>query len=207
MCRSFTPYFSEGDAQRGVNYSGMNAIAERGLAYELFRHNTSFMPPGVNLQHIRSTLPQVFGCLKEGGFDLIYIDASHQYEDVLQDIRLASRLLKQGGILCGDDLELRIDECDEGQARANLTVDFVADQQRGVSYHPGVTCAVADFFGREVWSKFGTWAMQKSDADVFVVPELAETEAIIPRQFGEAERERAMLAFGMSRQPQAPAFY
>ncbi len=38
-------------------------------------------------------------------FDLIYLDASHEYSDVLADLRLWYPLLDAGGILVGDDFE------------------------------------------------------------------------------------------------------
>ena len=36
-------------------------------------------------------------------FDFIYIDASHEYESVISDIRAYAKLLKPGGCLVGDD--------------------------------------------------------------------------------------------------------
>jgi hypothetical protein len=38
-------------------------------------------------------------------FDLIYIDAAHDFESVLLDVEMASRLLKPDGVLCGDDFD------------------------------------------------------------------------------------------------------
>ena len=35
--------------------------------------------------------------------DWIYLDASHQYEDILQDMRMAQHKIKSGGVLCGHD--------------------------------------------------------------------------------------------------------
>lgn len=37
--------------------------------------------------------------------DLVYIDAAHDFYDVVQDVRRASRICKEGGVLCGDDYE------------------------------------------------------------------------------------------------------
>jgi hypothetical protein len=38
-------------------------------------------------------------------FDFIYLDASHEYQDVLSDLRLWYPLLDAGGVLIGDDFE------------------------------------------------------------------------------------------------------
>ncbi|MBK9218228.1 MAG: class I SAM-dependent methyltransferase [Uliginosibacterium sp.] len=39
-------------------------------------------------------------------FDFIYVDGSHYYKEAQEDISLCKELLKDGGIMCGDDLEL-----------------------------------------------------------------------------------------------------
>jgi len=36
-------------------------------------------------------------------FDFVYIDASHEYESVLADIKAYAKLVKPGGFLIGDD--------------------------------------------------------------------------------------------------------
>ena len=42
-------------------------------------------------------------------FDLIYIDASHWYKDVINDIQMWLPKLKKGGYLCGHDYKAGID--------------------------------------------------------------------------------------------------
>jgi len=40
---------------------------------------------------------------EDGYFDIVYIDASHEYEFVLSDINSWLPKVKKGGIICGDD--------------------------------------------------------------------------------------------------------
>src|SRR5215470_6773181 len=106
----------------------------------------------------RKVLPKLPGA----EFDIVYIDASHLYESVRADIHDAKRLIRDGGIICGDDLELQrtdLDECEHRMAVA-LTKDFVHSPKADSNYHPGVTEAVAVEFG-EVSSWEGVWATRK----------------------------------------------
>jgi len=46
--------------------------------------------------------------LREGKFDMVYIDGSHNYEDVVSDIELSTELLSSGGFLVMDDASLNL---------------------------------------------------------------------------------------------------
>lgn len=68
---------------------------------EDFLHNTAFI--GDALRLFRGSSRQFANLLPTGFFDLIFIDASHTYEDTYFDIELGFRCLKPGGIICGHD--------------------------------------------------------------------------------------------------------
>lgn len=47
-----------------------------------------------------------------GFADMVFIDASHSYCDVVVDICYARHLLKDGGIICGHDYIRHLEDCD-----------------------------------------------------------------------------------------------
>ena len=137
----------------------MDAALSSGRAYELFLQNVSRFPDvGVPVHHYRGTLEEVAPQL--GRFDVVFIDGSHYYEDVLKDLRIARTLLKEDGMLVGDDLEMQMDDCDEEFVKSHLDRDCWLYEPAGRTLHPGVTAAVWQEFGRvksreSVWWKEG----------------------------------------------------
>ena len=102
---------------------------------------------------IRRTSNDVF--LADNFFDLVFIDGSHYYQDVRRDIELALRILKPGGIICGDDLEILPSADLAAVAKRYQDQDFVSYTE-GSYFHPGVALAVYELFGT-VEMKAGTW--------------------------------------------------
>ena len=151
-------YMTPHDESKGGLYPVMNRMLDSGLAYALFLHNIKFISPEIGISHHVGTLGDVRS--KLGYYDLIYLDGSHYYHDVVADIRHSHALLRDGGILCGDDLEAQLHEVNVDWARANLNSDFMADPS-GTYYHPGVTLAVGERFG-PVWSNLAVWAVRKT---------------------------------------------
>lgn len=158
----WAPYLDKEDILKDVNYQNMNYISALDLSYSLFLHNIKFAATGVKINHFRGTSSEVLPYLNRDSFDLIYLDGSHYLEDVRYDLAQADKLLKDGGILCGDDLELKGDECDLEFAKAHPVTDFTEDPKTGKNFHPGVTVAVHEVFP-EVSSYSGYWLMRKID--------------------------------------------
>ena len=95
---------------------------------------------------------------KPESFDLVYVDGSHYYADVVEDVRVAKGLVKDGGVICGDDLELSPSPELLALARRHLDRDFVAGGEDGKWFHPGVLLAVAEEF-ESVTNHAGFWSV------------------------------------------------
>lgn len=157
-------YHEAGD--RSVHYVAMNDAIATGEIETLFRHNVRVCGledmVQVRKADSRKTLPELDG----DAFDLVYIDGSHKKDDVVHDVQQAKRLVRQGGVICGDDLESLRSEVDPAEHQAALTrnQDFVLDPLSGRSYHPGVTEAVAALFPN-VWHQCGFWCVERVGED------------------------------------------
>jgi len=86
----------------------------------------------------------------EGVFNLVFIDAAHDYESIKRDIAIWRKKVKSGGILCGHDFEKHASEVDEARMNERAHLDFCGEDQM----HYGVIKAVSESFSklRREWS-------------------------------------------------------
>jgi predicted O-methyltransferase YrrM len=157
---AWQPFFDERSHEKDV-YREMDAALASDGVYDVFLHNLSTLPATIETQHIRGKSRTVLPMLRPGCFDLVFVDANHVYSAVVEDLRNAAILVKEGGILCGDDLNLQLHQCDEAFARAHGEVDYARDPKVSRGFHPGVTVAVAEVIGR-VCEWGGFWAVRKA---------------------------------------------
>lgn len=153
-------------------------LAGSETAYRIFQANIAAAAKSVAIEHRRGPSADIVPRLDAAAFDLVYVDGSHRYDEVVVDIRNADRVLRDGGFLCGDDLELQADDCDRGNAERHRQDDFVVDPRTGTSFHPGVTLAVADGVGR-VSTYSGFWIMRKT-AGGYRPVDLQSAEGLLP---------------------------
>lgn len=156
---AWKPFFNRQTHTNDV-YVSMEQALSTETAYQLFCHNVNTLPKTITCQHLRGQSEDILPLLKENTFDIIFIDGDHAYTPVAKDIRNAVALVKEGGIICGDDLNLQLTQVDEQVTVKERESDFIKDNKTGRNYHPGVTLAVAEIFG-PVSSWGGFWAMQK----------------------------------------------
>ena len=141
-------------------YRELYEALNTGKIHELFLHNVRAAGHEDVIHPFKGNSQALLPLFADEAFDIVYLDGSHTYEAVYRDLTLSMRLVKPGGILCGDDLELQTEEIDVPSAIKNQLQDYVEDPRTKKSFHPGVTLAVGETFGRvSAWEGF--WAMKK----------------------------------------------
>lgn len=187
---TWAPYLAVDDINLNGSYRAMDRAAAIDLAYAVFRHNASCVPKKVRVDHLRGRSKDVLPMLRDGAFDIVYVDGSHYYADVVADLAEARRLVAEGGLLCGDDLELQTAEIDEVHARINIDRDVLIDPKSEKFYHPGVTLAVAEAMG-PVSAYTGFWVMRR-EGQGFVPVDLAGATPFLPAHFGDEYRKTVL---------------
>lgn len=127
--------------------------------HSVFRHNIS---KSIGWDHgvevIGDSATSLSG-LRDGWFDLVYVDGFHGYTQTLGDIRAALRLCRSDGIICGADLD-----CDLVDV-ATLSEDELEQDEQiidGRHMHGGVVLAVHEVLGAP--RPFGSfWAFERAD--------------------------------------------
>ena len=151
--------------------------------YNLFRHNIATVKsPNISIQHIRAQSAAVLPMLRRDYFDLVYVDGAHVYTPVLADLQLGAPLVREGGFIGGDDLELQFHEVDQQACRANKDRHYMKDSKTQESHHPGVTLAVHEFFGGPVSTVGGYFYMRKVNGE-FARADVVGCQSIIPDHF------------------------
>ena len=131
--------------------------------YNLFLHNIKATGHNDIIKPYRGNSDELLPTLRNI-FNLVYIDGSHFYSQVIKDLQNCGRLVVEGGFLCGDDLEMQKHEVDVENAEERKEQDCILDLKTKQVFHPGVSLAIAEFFKGEVSCFEGFWIMKKKGA-------------------------------------------
>lgn len=134
----------------------MEKAQKRNRIFKLFSHNVFYSGANNRINIIRADTNYILPLLAPQSFDMIYIDGSHSYSQVKKDIQNSLILLKAGGVMCGDDLELQYEKIDADYATKNKEKDYIKDPTTNTFFHPGVCLAVHEMIGK-VEEKQGFW--------------------------------------------------
>ncbi|MCK4795559.1 MAG: class I SAM-dependent methyltransferase [Desulfobacteraceae bacterium] len=154
------------------NRKRMIEAVKSGSILRLFVHNLKALGNYGYVRFFRGYSQDILPLVKNESFEFIYIDGNHSYEAVRADIREAKRIVKDGGIICGDDLEKQRDELprrlvdpesEEYLDPVSLDYSAISDGKAAgheTGCHYGVTMAVWDEFGH-VSALEGVWAVRR----------------------------------------------
>lgn len=185
---AWKPFLEREEKQDNV-YDTMEQALGTEAAYQLFSHNINTLPTSITCQHLRGKSDNILPLLRPETFDIIFIDADHAYTPVLRDIKNSLDLVKDGGIICGDDLNMQLMQVDKENALKNAEADFIKDPKSNRNFHPGVTLAVAEVFGEvSMWGGF--WAMQKQGTEWKMIS-LKGMPVHYPNHFPESALKKA----------------
>ena len=128
--------------------SKFNENLKNGKVFTLFKHNLKQANLLKNIKFIKGDSNKVLKKIKKK-FDLIFIDGSHSYNYVCNDIKNSMKLLNNNGILVGDDYEQNYKNSKHLNFKKLIEedIDSIYDHKSKKNMHPGVTLAVHKFFG------------------------------------------------------------
>ena len=173
------------DSDRPV-YRRMDEWAREGRVLPLFLSNAKAIEQrdGVRVVMMKGFSTEICPLLAPESFDLIYIDGSHYYRDALFDVSIGKTLVRDGGILSGDDLEIQLRDLPDA-ATYPEDVDVLTIPGRG-NVHVGVTRAVGEQLG-DVGMENGFWYTRREGA-AFRPFALDTSKAFVSAHFGPQER-------------------
>ena len=176
------PYLDLSKLTDAPVYREMSDALVKDTIYDLFLHNVTASGYRHLVHPHRGQSTTILPTLPRSHFDIVFIDGDHSYAAVMADLKGAFDLIKEGAILCGDDLEMQRREIDEAYARTQLHSDYIRDPATGKEYHPGVTLAVGELIGA-VSTAVGFWAVRKrgNGWEGLDMSQLACREEKIPR--------------------------
>lgn len=172
--------FREVDAETGAPDFArvIDVLLRNELPYRTLRHNIRFAHIDGGASHIRASSRQVGDHLRDGHFDIVYVDGEHGYPGVLRDLQISMRVLADGGVLCGDDLEIQAHQLPEGFLAAHRDALDAVIPGTTTGFHPGVTAAVGELFG-PIEEHGGFWSVRR-DGDSFVPANCPPTKVTLP---------------------------
>ena len=139
----------------------MDRALQKNKVFDLFLHNVRCSHNIDTIYPIKGPSNTILPLMHQESFDMVYVDGNHSYSSVKNDLINSSKLIKEGGILCGDDFNIPLKDIDRDFAEKNKETNIIIDPKTKQPYHPGVSLAVSEFFGMEISCYNGFWLMRK----------------------------------------------
>lgn len=179
------------EENNGDLYFDVDQMGKEDIVYNIFVQNMKTLPSSITIQHMRGSSSHILTLLGKKKFDLAYIDGDHSYLHAKKDIENTMPLVKVGGYICGDDLNVQLNDCDKNFVIDNQNKDIIIDPISGRKIHPGVTLAVAETMG-VVSSYGGYWLMKRTGENSWDKIDLTGMKLVIPKFFTNAKKKEAL---------------
>ena len=140
LCDRWAPYLTNYDSTSGA--STVTNMDKLGIAALNSTLQVIDQVKSGTVNVLRGSSQKILQRFPDQFFDFIYVDGSHYYHDIKKDLILSKRLVKIGGIICGDDLELDTDEKLADFASKYPATDYIEYRNTGQFFHPGVLLAI-----------------------------------------------------------------
>jgi len=163
-CLDIWDEFENTTAKDSFNHNKMVEVLKNSKAYNLFYHNLK-----VNniLDKCKIVKKKSNLYLKEINemYDLIVIDGSHLYNEVIEDLENSKKILNNGGFIIGDDYEVKYSNLSKLNLKdlCEKRLDVYYDKNTKIRFHPGLTQAVYDTFG-DLDQINGLFCIQKKES-------------------------------------------
>ena len=99
-----------------------------------YEHLLNFFEKNTNVKLLKGLSDDVFKKLPDDHYDLIYIDASHEYDCVKKDLENSFNKIKNGGYITGHDYEIQrfpgvIKAVEEFCEKNNQSIEFLTKEK------------------------------------------------------------------------------
>ncbi len=152
------------DINNDFRYKKCNENLRNQNIYNLFSHNLKTIKKerGNIRFFVKKMSTRNFFVKNSKKFDLIIIDASHQFNFVYKDIISSKKILNNNGFIIGDDYEVESKNFSFSSLYKNKNSDLIYSKRFNKYYHPGVALAVKRIF-KNLKSKNGLFCLQKKN--------------------------------------------
>ena len=163
-CLDIWDEFENTTAKDSFTHNKLVEVLKNSKVYNLFYHNLK-----VNniLDKCKIVKKKSNLYLKEINemYDLIIIDGSHLYNEVIEDLENSKKILNDGGFIIGDDYEVKYSNLSKLNLKdlCEKRLDVYYDKNTKIRFHPGVTQAVYDTFG-DLDQINGLFCIQKKES-------------------------------------------
>jgi len=141
---------------------GVDDYAPHKNFIDLYWQNMRYLGLNKHVDLIIERSEVAYARFEDESIDLVFLDASHHYPDVVRDIKVWYPKIRKGGILCGHDCQiLSKDGKVDIRPWQDVASNTVGYDQQDFAWHVGVIIAVGDTLENPQHLPPNVWWQQK----------------------------------------------